>query len=78
VSPSKTKSFFSTKLSKQYLTIEKKLKISNEEFTNNGSRQTSSIPFVALNYGITISEDGLEATASRRRPENEIKRDKFT
>ena len=57
--PTKTKSFFSSKLSTIIYDSEKKLKLSNEEFTNNGSRQISSIPFIALNYGILISEAGL-------------------
>jgi hypothetical protein len=44
------------------------MKISNDEFTNNGERQISSIPFLSLNYGIILSESTIEATASRRRP----------
>lgn len=75
--PTKTKSFFSSKLSTIIYDSEKKLKLSNEEFTNNGSRQISSIPFIALNYGILISEAGLEATASRRRPVEEVTRKEY-
>ena len=77
VHPTK-KSAFVSKLSTLSIYSEKKLKVTNDEYTNNGSRQVSSIPFVSISCGVALSESLLEATASRRRPDNEINRDQFT
>jgi hypothetical protein len=75
---STNKTSFVAKISKYTNYAERKSKISNEDYTNNGSRQISSIPFVTLSYGIALSESILDATACRRRPADEISREQFT
>jgi hypothetical protein len=58
VSSTKKNSFLSKKSIFASIS-EKKPKMTNEDYTNNGERQVSSIPFLTLNFGIALSESTL-------------------